>query len=108
MRQETDTQLVVSTNDRALAIKLLKGSKHALLLVADAGTEQVNLVNIAPEGHGLSTFVALINVLRRFTPQVLQRLIDEASREDMEEAMVILQEDGCQGEQPYTNRHLAN
>lgn len=108
MRQEIDPKSVVSTNNRALAIKLLKQSKHALLLVADVDTEQVNLVSIAPEGNDLRTFVALINVLKRITPQVLQHLIDEASGEDMEEAIAILQEDSGQGEQPSMNGRLAN
>ena len=108
MRQEIDPQSVASTNDRTLAIKLLKQSKHALLLVADVDTEQVNLVSIAPEGHDLRTFVALINVLKRVTPQVLQRLIDNAPREDMEVAMAILQEDSDQGERSSMNGHLAN
>lgn len=108
MRQEIDTQSAVSTNDRTLAIKLLKQSKHALLLVANVDTEQVNLVSIAPEGHDLRTFVALINVLKRVTPQVLQRLIDNEPREDMEVAMAILQEDSGQGERSSMNGHLAN
>lgn len=108
MRQEIDPQSVVSTNDKELAIKLLKQSKHALLLVADVEAEQVNLVNIAPEGHGLRTFVAMIDVLKRITPQVLQHLIDEASGEDMEEAIAILQDGSDQGEQPFIHSHLAN
>lgn len=108
MRQEIDPQMVVSTNDRALALQLLENSQYALLLVVDAEDEQVNLVNIAPEGHDLRTFVAMIDVLKRITPQVLQHLIDEASGEDMEEAIAILQEDSGQGEQPSMNGHLAN
>ena len=108
MRQEIDLQPVVSANNRALAIKLLKESQHARLLVADVDAEQVNLASIAPEGHDLRTFVALINVLKRVAPQVLQHLISQASSEDMKEAIAILQEDSDQGKQSSTSSHLAN